>query len=176
MTSATMERIATAFAHGVGTLPVDDDGAGEELIEAARHAGQRFAAAQRWSRIIGDRIDTAALRDALGISRQAIAKRVVAGTLMAVAGSGTTWYPTWQFLQTPNNDRVRLEVRPVIPLVLQRFRDQLGDDSPMSSVISWAATEQPELDGMSPRAWIEAGGADAAVLTAAERAAAALAR
>lgn len=172
-TSITMERIATAFADGVGTLNLDD-ATGDEVIEAARRAGHRFAATRRWAQVVGDRIDTTALRTALGVSRQALANRVGAATIIAVPGAGTTWYPTWQFRSAPDGDRV--EIRPVVPAVLQRFRDALGADTTVSSVVSWAATEQPELDGTSPRAWIEGGGDDDVVLVAAERAAAALAR
>ncbi|CAN5725838.1 hypothetical protein BH24ACT5_BH24ACT5_04890 [soil metagenome] len=172
-TTITRERLATAFADGVGTLTLDDS-AGDEVIEAARQAGHRFAATRRWAQVVGDRLDTTALRAALGLSRQALAKRVEAGTIIAVPGTGTTWYPTWQFHPAPDGDR--LEVRPIISVLLRRFRDALGADTAGPNVVSWAATEQPELDHTTPQAWIRAGGADDVVVLAAERAAAALAR
>jgi hypothetical protein len=172
--SATASTLAVAFREGLGDLDLAGDDEAAEVVEQAREAGRRFAAAQRWAQLTGDRVDTATLRRRLGITRQALAQRVAAGTIVALPGTGTTWYPTWQF--RPVNGTDRLEVRPVTTALLQQFRDQLGDDLQAHTIVSWAATPQPELDGRTPRAWIAADGDDDVVVTAAARAAAALAR
>lgn len=59
---------------------------------------------------------------------------------------------------------------------LQHFRDELGEDLSPPTVLGWAAIEQPELDSRTPADWVAGGRPDGAVLAAAARAAAGLAR
>lgn len=167
----THTEVAEAFLDGLRGL--DDGDVSDDLLDEARRAGRRLVAAGRWARLTGERVDTATLRSLLGISRQALHQRIAAGTVLAVPGVSTTWYPTWQ-LRRPDGGRV--EVRSVVTAVLQEFRSQLGSDVDALTLVSWAATEQPELDGSTPQAWIQAERADDAVVLAAGRAAAALAR
>jgi hypothetical protein len=163
--------LAAAFADGLRALETDD--VSDEMLDDAHRAGERFAAARRWAQLTGDRVDTATLRRRLGISRQALHQRVAAGTVLAVPGAATTWYPTWQFHAT---DGAELEVRPVAAAILQHFRDQLGDQLSPLTIVGWAATQQPELEGLTPADWVANDRHDAPVLAAAARAAVALAR
>ncbi len=114
-------------------------------------------------------LDTTEAADQLGITRQALYKRVKAGTLLGVPGRGTTYFPTWQFDHN-------LQPRKAIRDVIGAFRDA-GVDDPLV-VPSWAAKEQPELEGpglhYSPKDWIARGGKEEPLLLSARRTAATL--
>jgi len=166
------QRLAAAFAEGVNDVWASGD-IDEAVIDSARDAGRRFAAGRRWAEVTGDRIDTATARKLLDITRQALHRRIQAGTLIAVPGTSTSWFPTWQFT---TGSKEELQVRPVVARIVQAFRDLLGDDLSPFDLISWADTPQPELDGVAPREWVKDGGDDEPVVLAAERAAAALAQ
>ncbi len=90
------------------------------------------------------------------------------GTALGLPGSGTTWFPVWQF------DLGAHEVRPVVAEVIAAFRDELG---PVESLViaSWATTDQPEL-GMAPEDWLTNGKDAAEVARIARRAASELGR
>ena len=129
---ADIENIDRDEAERLGEL------AAEEAINAAR-----------WSQIIGDRIDTTAVTDLLGITRQALAKRQASGSLLGIPGRSTTWYPTWQF------DRHRRQIRPEVRDVIRAFRNVLGNDVDPLHVAAWALTVQHEdLEGQTPANWL----------------------
>ncbi len=170
-------QLSAAFTEGLGDLAdvlglTARDTVDHDHLRHARALGQRFVAQQRWSRVVGERVDTATLRQRLGVSRQALDQRVTSGSLLAVPGDITRWYPTWQFTDSPDG----LTVRPVVARIVAAFRDHLDDEFAPLTVISWADSPQPELDDMSPVDWIRDDRDDDPIVTAARRAAAALAR
>lgn len=160
----TLTEIADAFLDGLHGL--DDTDMTPTLVDEARRAGERLAAGHRWARIAGERIDTSTARDLLGITRQALHQRVAAGTILAVPGTSTTWYPTWQFQHSPTGG---LQVRPVIARIINAYRDQLDGDIDPLTLIGWAAHGQPELGGATPKDWVAANGDDEPVVLAATR-------
>jgi hypothetical protein len=117
--------------------------------EQAEQLGARAAVAavapRMWANVAGDRLATADLVQALGVSRQALAKRVANGTLLGLPGRGTTLYPTWQFEVTADTVRVR---RPVAE-AFAAWVEEAGALDPYA-VIAWAQTRQPELDDLTP--------------------------
>lgn len=120
-----------------------------------------------------DRLDTTAAVRLLGISRQALHKKVRNGALLGVPGRGTTWFPGWQFDRDTG-------VRPVVALLLAAFG---GDGNPPAeAVLSWSQTPQPELRAggagsgeWTPADWVAASRPGEPVLAAAPRAGRALA-
>lgn len=126
--------------------------------ESARRFGREGADAALaplvWSEVIGDRWDTSTTAEFLAVSRQALHDRVRRGTLIGIAGRGTTWYPTWQF------DLTRRQVRAVVPRILAAFEDALGERPDPLTVASWAQSPQSVLDGMSPIDWISSSDRD----------------
>jgi hypothetical protein len=116
-----------------------------------------------WSATVGERWDTATTTEFLGITRQALHKRVVNGSVLGLAGRGTSWFPVWQF------DLAGHRVRPEVAEIIAAFRESLGILDPIV-VASWATSEQPEL-GMAPEEWLAAGKDPAEVVRIARRAA-----
>lgn len=141
----------------------------EEARRLGAAAAGEIVAAARWSQVVGDRIDTTTATQLFGVTRQALAKRQAAGSILGIPGNGTTWYPTWQL--DPVSGEIRAEVREIIGA----FRDRLDDFDPLI-VAAWATTPQYEdLDGHSPEQWIRLGLDRQRLRIAAERAAARLA-
>jgi hypothetical protein len=139
-------------------------------VEEARRLGAEGADAALapllWSAAIGERWDTQTVTEFLGVTRQALHKRVAAGSVLGLAGRGTTWFPVWQF------DVVGHRVRPEVAEIVGAFRDVLAPLDPLV-VASWAVSDQPEL-GMAPEEWLAAGKDPAEVVRSARRAAAEL--
>lgn len=163
VTNTFLEHL-TANAHAIGKL--DEE---EAARLGLRAAGQVLAAA-RWSQVVGDRLDTTQVTRLLGITRQALAKRQKAGSLLGLGGDGTTWYPTWQF------DSDAASIRPEVRDVIGAFRDRLDDLDPLL-IAAWATTPQDEdLAGDTPADWMRAARDPDQLRRAAERAAARLAR
>lgn len=123
----------------------DDETA--ELL--GRAAADQVVVAAAWDEAIGDRLDTTQVRELLGISRQALAKRKLSGSLLALEGQRTSWYPVWQF------DREQRRVQPVIVGIIAAFREHLGEADPVL-IAAWATTPQEDLDEQTPAQWIEA--------------------
>lgn len=145
---------------GVAQLDVD------ELDEIGRQAGEQAAATAAWRRRIGAMLDTETVTTLLSVSRQALDSRKRSGSVIALAGSGTSHYPTWQFDVGANT----ATVRPVTLRIVTEFRERLDDVSPFT-IAAWATSPQPELDNRTPAEWITSGGDDAPVVLAARRAA-----
>ncbi len=142
----------------------------DEALRLGRAAADRALAAMRWAQIVGDRIETSQVTKLLGVSRQALAKRLETGSALGVPGDGTTWYPTWQF------DREAATIRPELREIIGIFRDQLGNVDPLV-IAAWATTSQEEdLEGYSPSLWLVEGRGDDQLRKAAHRAAARLGR
>lgn len=142
----------------------------EDAVEYGRRAAAAAVAPVLWAKAIGERYDTTAVTDLLGVSRQALHKRSTNGTILGVPGKGTTWFPTWQF------DLAAREVRPVVARIIATFRDQLGTFDPLA-IAAWATTRQDDdLDGSTPEDWVLTGRDEDQVVEAARRAASALAQ
>ncbi len=152
---------ASNAAH-VDRLDLDD------VAEIGREAGVQAAAAAAWRQGVGEILDTKGVSDLLGISRQALDSRKRTGSVLALPGTGTSHYPTWQF--DVDVDGARSIVRPITLRIVTTFREVLDDFSPYT-IAAWATSPQPELDGRSPAEWIIGGGDDGPVVRAAQRAA-----
>jgi len=122
-------------------------------LDEARQLGSRGADAAVapliWSAAVGDRWPTTTVTEFLQVTRQALHKRILAGTVLGLPGRGTTWFPVWQF------DFDTHAVRPEMADIVKAFRDEIGASEPFV-IASWATTDQPEL-GMSPEEWLAAG-------------------
>src|SRR5438067_10434433 len=88
-------------------------------FEEARQLGARGAVAAVapliWGAAIGERWPTTTVTEFLHVTRQALHKRVVSGSVLGVLGRGTTWFPVWQF------DLNTHEVRPVVAEIVKAF-------------------------------------------------------
>jgi hypothetical protein len=137
--------------------------------EIGSEAAHQTITSLRWATAIGDRLDTTMVSQLLGISRQALGKRVAKGSLITIPGNGTSWFPAWQF------DRERRSIRPEVLGIVLAFRRILGDVDPLL-IASWATTSQDDLEGASPAQWLARNGEPRRVLEAASRAASHLAQ
>jgi hypothetical protein len=140
----------------------------EELIELGRRAASYAVAPLLWSADIGDRWDARRVTEFLDVSRQAVYKRVRTGSLLGLQGSGTTWFPVWQF------DPDRRVVRRVVASIIAEFRGADPDLDPLV-IAAWVTAPNPQLDGVSPADEIRRGGNDERVSLLAARAARGLA-
>lgn len=149
--SDAIDQVKQGFADGVDefqhdlVINVDPDTARAIGRQAARSIlGPLVLAAQ-----LGETMDTAAVAAHLRISRQALAKRLAAGTILGVPGRRTTHYPVWQF--TPGLDEVRAEIREVFKI----FTAEMGSLDAYA-VAAWMNTPAEELNGLSPHLWLHA--------------------
>jgi hypothetical protein len=144
----------------------------EELADLGAEAAREVVLSLQWSAAVGERLDTTAVTSLLGISRQALANRRASGSLIALEGTGTSFWPTWQF----DHSDGAVSVRPVVLQVVSAFREYLGDRADSFLIASWASTPQDELKGAPPSAWNSASKDDDRVIEAAVQAAWAEAR
>lgn len=140
----------------------------EQAHRYGRDAARQALAPLVWRAAAGEVLSTEQVRALLGVTRQALHKRVEAGTLLGLPGELTTLYPAWQF--------ERSGVRGVVPAVIAAFRERLGPEYDARMVASWATSGQPDLKGATPAEWLSDGLDPDAVVLAAERAADALVR
>lgn len=143
---------------------------GDELFEAGRRAVQLAVSPIVWSERLGPMLDTAQVCKWLGVTRQAVAKAVDTGRLMALPAGKYRRFPAWQF-SFANKTAIRGEVAEL----LAAFREVYPDIRPLQ-IASWAMTAQPELAGSTPAAWLTEAGAVEPLLDAARRTAVALAQ
>lgn len=164
LVDAFLERLSPARRE------IDEIGA-DEAWELGTKAAEEAIASARWSRLVGDRIDTSEAVELLGVTRQALSKRQTSGSLLGLPGRGTTWYPTWQL------DIEKKEIRPEVRHIIGAFRDSLGEGADPFLVASWASTAQHEdLDGLSPAEWLAQGNDPGDLRQAAQRTAERLAQ
>ncbi|MXZ85246.1 MAG: hypothetical protein F4Z02_06300 [Acidimicrobiia bacterium] len=124
----------------------------DEARELGTRAAEEAIASARWSRLVGDRIDTSEAAELLGVTRQALSKRQTSGSLLGLPGRGTTWYPTWQL------DIDKKEIRTEVRHIIGAFRDSLGEGADPFLIASWASTAQhDDLEGLSPAEWLAHG-------------------
>lgn len=142
-------QLVKGFEEGVHSYPSEI--VGEIPPDQAFDMGQRAAKAVIapivWAKAVGNRLDTTQATDLLGVSRQALAKRVAAGTVLGLPGKHTTYYPAWQF------DHERGLIRPEVREVLGIFKEELDEIDPYK-IAAWATTARKELDGMTPAQWL----------------------
>ncbi len=166
-TPAPLDVLVDAFTQGwSANSPHDSTLATDELVEIGRHAGEQAAAAATWRGRLGDTIDTETVVRLLGVTRQALDSRKKTGSVLALPGTRTSHYPTWQF----DMSGPRPVVRDVTWRIVTAFRERLDDDSPFM-IAAWATSAQPELGDRTPIDWISHDGPDSAVIAAAQRAA-----
>jgi hypothetical protein len=134
-----------------------------DLDRLARQAAARVVSSLQWSKAVGERWSTEQVCELLGVTRQALASRRKSGSLIALEGTGTSWYPTWQF------DAAEGQVRPVVLQLVGAFREALDERATPRLIASWATTPNVELGWVTPATWIVSGGADQAVVEAAEQ-------
>lgn len=166
-TRAPLDVLVDAFAEGwSANSPHDSILATDELVEIGRHAGEQAAAAATWRERLGHTIDTETVVRLLGVTRQALDSRKKTGSVVALPGTGTSHYPTWQF----DTSGPRAVVRDVTLRIVTAFRERLDEVSAFV-IAAWAASAQPELGDRTPIDWITHDGPDAPVVAAAQRAA-----
>jgi hypothetical protein len=155
--------------HGEPALRTEFDHlAEEEALELGRQGARAVLAPLAWSAAVADRWDVRRATEFLGISRQALYKRLRNGSALGVPGRGTTWFPVWQF------DSRQQIVRAVTGTIIKVFR---GADPAIDPLVigAWATKDNRLLGGKSPAVWLAEGGGDEAVVRAAQRAAQGLA-
>ncbi len=116
-----------------------------------------------WREATGELLDWRSVASRLGVhSRQAVNARYRRGRLLGFERDGRPVFPAWQFDAAG-------KLYKQVPAVLSAFREQGVTDGRM--VISWFATEQDDLEGASPIAWVRTGKPLGPLLLAARRAA-----
>ena len=140
----------------------------EELFELGQRAARMTLAPLVWSTKVGDRWDVRRVAEFLDVSRQAVYKRLRTGSLLGLPGSGTTWFPVWQF------DLEHHVVRHVVAPLIEAFRRADPDVDPLV-IAAWATKQSPSLGSSIPAEVVAEGGQDDRVILAAARAARGLA-
>jgi hypothetical protein len=140
----------------------------EEALELGCQGARAALAPLIWSAAVGDRWDVRRATEFLGISRQALYKRLRNGSALGIPGRGTTWFPVWQF------DPRQQIVRAVTGSIVRAFREADAEIDPLV-IAAWARNENRLLEGKSPAIWLAEAGSDDAVVLAARRAAQGLA-
>lgn len=147
--SELVDQLAFGFVEAFATQhDVLRDLSVKEARQLGLEAARSLLATLRWNQAIGDRLSTREVTELLHVSRQALAKRVQSGGLLALPGSRTTWYPSWQF------DRAHRDVRRCVREILAEFRRALGDDFDPLTIATWMNSPNSELDDMSPGEWV----------------------
>lgn len=168
----TYEGLIEGFERGVRNLPKEvlaelPPGAAFQLgLKAARAA----VAPLIWTRAVGYCLETAEATQVLGISRQALSKRVANGSLLGFPRRGTTAFPAWQFNLAFDGGTIWPEVREILSI----FVEEVGRLDPYA-IAAWAATPSEDLGGLSPADWLAKGGRQEPLFQAARRTAGRLA-
>src|SRR5438270_10132108 len=92
----------------------------DEARELGAQGADAAVAPLIWGAAVGERWPTTTVTEFLQVTRQALHKRVMNGTLIGLPGQGTTWFPVWQF------DLDAYEVRPVVADIVKAFREEIG--------------------------------------------------
>lgn len=177
---AAVDYLASQFAVHLKTLLTDHPEIVREFLrigprEIAAHAGDaasELVAPLVWRHRVGDVLETGDVVRLLGVTRQAVHKKVRAGSLVGLPGARTTLFPRWQFNVEAG------AARRGIAEIVDQFRTRVGEDIDPLLIASWATTAQDEdLDGQTPARLIEeADGVPDAVVVSAARTAARLAQ
>ncbi len=132
--------------------------------------GPRHSGPRTFSEIVGKSLEAEQVGRLLGVSPGELAERCRGGQLIAVRGKQRDeLFPAWQF------DRAAAAVRPAVRGVISAFDEHLHEIDALL-IASWATSRNvKDLDGKTPAQWIESGGDDERVVTAARRTAVRLA-
>jgi hypothetical protein len=147
--SDALDRLFEGFREGLGEIPQEllINLSPEEAWALGRSSACIGVANLIWASKLGEMLTTTEVASRTGLSRQALAKRLAAGTILGIAGRNTTRYPVWQF--DPTNHDVRPEVREVFRI----FVASLGSLD-AQTVSSWMMTPCRDLNGASPHEWL----------------------
>lgn len=116
-----------------------------------------------WQAATGELLDWRGVAAYLNVhSRQAVNARYRRGRMLGFERDGRPAFPAWQF-------DVAGKLYKQVPAVLTAFREQGVTDG--RKIVSWFGTEQDELDGLTPVAWMRAGKPLAPMVLSARRAA-----
>ncbi|MGW3939834.1 hypothetical protein [Streptomyces phaeochromogenes] len=142
--SDAMDRLLEGFRDAVIHLP--------DLVDALPHdidaydvgyeAGRAALAPVAWAQAVGDRVQTTELTELLGVSRQALQKRVRNHTLIGLPGKRTTHFPRWQF------DVSGKQILPAAERVLRIFQAS-GEFDPYM-IATWMNAPCPDLGDVRP--------------------------
>ncbi|MFD9107632.1 hypothetical protein [Streptomyces bottropensis] len=144
------EQLVKGFKDGLANLKdLVEELPSEDAYDSGYEAAHAALAPIAWSKAVGDRIDTGKAQELLGITRQALAKRVTSGSLLGLPGRGTTYYPSWQF------DSSRRAIRPEVRKIL-RFFSERGEGDPYM-IATWMMAPNRDLDGAKPAEWLQDG-------------------
>jgi hypothetical protein len=115
--------------------------------EIAERAAEVAAAETAWRRHLDLRTDTVAFARVLGVTKQAVKRKIDNHQLIALRDAGGWCLPLWQLADGVPN-------RPLI----DAFWIQVGRGrmSPWTAA-SWCVGPHPELDGLSPVQWAAQG-------------------
>jgi excisionase family DNA binding protein len=141
-----------------------------ELFEVGQRAAQLALALFVEDSRLGPMLETGEVCEQLGVTRQAVAKAVDAGRLIALPAGRTRRFPAWQFAFGAET-----QIRHEVAEIVTAFQEGYPEVRP-NHIASWAMTSQPELKDMTPSAWLEEAGPREPLLDAARRAGWALAQ
>ncbi|MER6187733.1 hypothetical protein [Streptomyces sp. NPDC001652] len=147
--SDSIEYLIAGFTEGAHKIPHD---VSVNLDPVAAHrmgleAAYAALAPMIWAEKVGETLDTTQVTRLLQVSRQALAKRVTAGTLLGLPGRGTTHYPAWQF--DFDNGSLRPEAREIFEI----FVTELGKLD-VYALSVWMNTPSALFDGLAPCEWL----------------------
>jgi hypothetical protein len=153
-------RLANAIEEAVGRVAATDEL--DESLWGPRPTDAEIARARRIGRAAELAALEVALADALsreeaavrlGISPQAVSKRLAAGALVALSRGRTRWFPAWQFHEDG---------------VLPGLADVIAAYQGTSLALTvWATTPSADLGGLTPAKALTRRGGTARVVTAA---------
>jgi hypothetical protein len=129
-----------------GASPTDDE------VADARRAGQA-AVNEALAVALDGALSREEAADRLGISPQAVSKRLAARALVALRRGRTRWFPAWQFHEDG--------VRPGLADVIEAY-----PGTPLALTM-WATTPSADLDGAAPADVLVRRGGPARVVAAA---------
>jgi hypothetical protein len=154
-----------AFRAAAMELRLDERIAGVDPVRLGRELAHDADVRVAWEAAVGDYVTVPEAVDLLGLaSRQAVYQRVQRGTLLAMEHDGQLVLPRYQFGPGRPDRTVAKVLRLLKPARLRA-----------DSVVSWFASRQPELDGLTPAEWLRKDGDPETLFDAARHTAGALA-
>ncbi|MFN3256203.1 MAG: hypothetical protein ACE37B_10935 [Ilumatobacter sp.] len=121
---------------------------------------------EEWLSRAGEARNASEVNELLGLSERDLETLERDGVVLALSTAEARYFPTWQFDLGSTEPSIRL----VTSQIVTAFRQEIDDISPYV-IAAWATSPQPELADQTPAEWIKAGGEDAPVVLAAQRAA-----
>jgi hypothetical protein len=166
LVSGFREALEQQFQHSPGLAAALQDEA--RCLAIGREAAALVHAQIAWTAALGPYLTTDELVAAWMGDVAKVKQLTQADELVYLPLNKLHRYPRWQFDEDPAKD---LPVHPVATAILHAFHDELGGEFLGETVISWAATPQPELDNQEPRAVLTDPSQTEMIILAARRAA-----